>query len=70
MTPSVEPRLMYEPVQLAADEEDIVHQAGAFPVEAEPQKVLEIWRSEGVQAPLAINVVPVYETAEHWQAEL
>lgn len=64
-----EPRCLYEPVLLRGDEDGIVYQAGAFPSEAEAQKVLDIWRAEGRREPMAINLVPVYQSAEDWQAD-
>jgi hypothetical protein len=64
-----EPRLLYEPVPLSDDGNGLVHQAGAFPPEAEAQKVLDIWRAEGRREPMAINIVPVYQSAEDWQAD-
>jgi hypothetical protein len=63
------PRLLYEPVMLRADEDGMIVQAGAFPSEAEAQKVLDIWRGEGRREPLAINIVPVFDSAEQWQAD-
>lgn len=65
----LEPRLLYEAVLLREDEDGIVYQAGAFPSEAEAQKVLDIWRAEGRQEPMAVNVVAVYQSAEDWQAD-
>jgi len=50
------------------DGDGIVYQAGAFPTEAEAQKVLDVWTAEGRREPMHINVVPVYGTAEEWQA--
>ena len=63
-----EPRLLYEPVLLSGDEDGIVHQAGAFTSEDEAQKVLDVWQAEGRREPMAINLVPVYQSAEDWQA--
>jgi hypothetical protein len=61
--------VLFEPVLMRADDDGIVYQAGAFSSEAEAQKVLDIWRAEGRQEPMAINLVPVYESAEAWQAD-
>jgi hypothetical protein len=61
--------LLYEPVILRDDEDGIVYQGGAFPTEAEAQKVLDIWRSEGRSEPMAVNLVTVYQTAEQWIAD-
>jgi hypothetical protein len=60
---------MYEPVLLRDDEDAIVHQAGAFATEAEAQKVLDVWRAEGRQEPMAVNLVHVYDSAQEWQAD-
>jgi hypothetical protein len=65
LTPSV----VYEPVLMRHDEDGIVHQGGAFLDEVEAQKVLDLWRSEGRKEPMAINLVPVYRTAEQWIAD-
>jgi len=47
------------------DESDgILYQAEAFPTEAEAQKVHDIWTAEGQREPMAVNIVPVYSTAE------
>lgn len=62
------PRLLYEAVLLCGDEDGIVYQAGAFPSEAEAQKVLDILKAEGHRQPMAINLVTVYQSAEDWQA--
>lgn len=53
------------------DEDGIVYQAGAFTTEVEAQKVLDIWQAERRRGtePMAINVVPVYRSAEHWDAD-
>jgi hypothetical protein len=51
------------------DGDGIVYQAGAFPTEAESQKVLDIWTAEGRCQPMHVNAVPVYSTAEQWQAD-
>lgn len=61
------PITLYEPVLLGGEDETIVYQAGAFPTEAEAQKVLEIWRAEGRQQSMEINYVTFYNTAEEWQ---
>jgi hypothetical protein len=63
-----EPRVFYEPV-LVGDDDAVVHQAGAFPTEAQARRVLDIWRSEGREEAMALNVVPLYQTAEEWQAD-
>lgn len=63
------PRLLYEAVLLRDDEDGIVYQAGAFTTEAEAQKVLDVWRAEGRQEPMAINLVAVYDSAQEWQAD-
>jgi hypothetical protein len=63
-----EPRVLYEAVLLREDEDGLVYQAGAFPSEAEAQKVLDIWRAEGRREPMAVNVVAVYQSVEDWQA--
>jgi hypothetical protein len=63
-----EPRTFYEPV-LLDDDENVIYQAGTFPIEAEAQKVLDIWHAEGRQEAMALNVVTLYETAEQWQAD-
>jgi hypothetical protein len=67
--PDPTPSVVYEPVLLRDDEDGIVHQGGAFPTEAEAQKVLDIWRSEGRSERMAVNLVPVYQTAEQWIAD-
>lgn len=51
------------------DDEGVIYQAGAFPTEAEAQKVVDIWRAEGRQERMAINIVPFYQSAEEWQAD-
>jgi hypothetical protein len=56
-------------VLLRGEDEYIFHQAGAFPTEAEAQKVLGMWRAEGQREPMRINVVHVYDSAEEWQAD-
>lgn len=60
---------MYEPVLISYPDGNIFYQAGLFPNETEAEKVLEIWRAEGRTEEMAINIVPVYETAEHWRAD-
>jgi hypothetical protein len=60
---------LYEPVLLRDDDDGIIYQAGAFTSEAEAQRVLDIWRAEGQPQPMAINIVPVYQSAEDWQAD-
>ncbi|MFF4122898.1 hypothetical protein ACIBI0_02365 [Microbispora rosea] len=62
------PEILYEAVLLRDDEDGIVYQAGAFTTEAEAQKVLDVWRAEGRTEPMVINLVPVYQSAEDWQA--
>jgi hypothetical protein len=42
---------------------------GAFPSRAEAEAVLEVWRREGRTEPLALNLLPVYETAAQWQED-
>jgi hypothetical protein len=64
-----EPRVLYEAVLLRSDEDGIVYQAGAFSTEAEARKVLDVWRAEGRQEPMAVNLVAVYDSAEEWQAD-
>ena len=64
-----EPEVLYEPVLLDETEDGIIYQAGAFRVEAEAHAVLAIWRAEGRSEPMAINVVPVYDSAEGWNAD-
>ena len=64
-----EPRVLWEPVLLRDDDEGVIHQAGAFPTEAEAQMVLDVWRAEGRRDLMGINVVPVYDSAEEWQAD-
>ena len=61
--------ILYEAVLMRDDGDGIVYQAGAFPTEAEAQKVLDIWSAEGRREPMHINVVPLYGTAEEWQAD-
>jgi hypothetical protein len=51
------------------DGDGILHQAGAVPSEAEAQKVCDVWTAEGRREPMAINLVPVYNTAEELQAD-
>jgi hypothetical protein len=63
------PRILYEAVLLRSDEDGVIHQAGAFPTEAEAQKVLDIWKTEGRTEPMTINLVSVYDTADQWQAD-
>jgi hypothetical protein len=50
-------------------ETGILYQAGAFPTEAEAQRVLDIWTAEGRREPMLFNIVPVYSTADEWQAD-
>jgi hypothetical protein len=50
-----EPRVLYEAVLLRSDEDGIVYQAGAFSTEAEAQKVLDVWRAEDRQEPMAVH---------------
>jgi hypothetical protein len=57
---------MYEPVLISEPDGNIFYQAGLFPNEAEAQKVLDVWRVEGRTEEMAINLVPVYDTAEEW----
>jgi hypothetical protein len=64
-----QPRVIYEAVLMRDDGDGILHQAGAFPTEAEAQKVLDIWTAEGRREPMFINLVPVYATAEEWQED-
>ncbi|MET8835996.1 hypothetical protein ABZV78_19035 [Micromonospora sp. NPDC004540] len=63
------PEILYEAVLMRDDEDGIVYQAGAFTTEAEAQKVLDIWQAEGRTEPMAINLVPVYRSAEDWDAD-
>lgn len=51
------------------DGDGILYQAGAFPTEAEAQRVLDIWTAEGRCEPMLMNIVPVYSTADEWQAD-
>lgn len=60
---------MYEPVLISDGDGNIFYQAGLFSNEAEARKVLEIWRAEGRTEEMAINLVPVYETADEWVAD-
>jgi hypothetical protein len=64
----VEPKIFYEP-SLVGEDDNIFYQAGAFPTRAEAQKVLDIWKAEGRQEEMVLNMVSVYETAEEWQAD-
>jgi hypothetical protein len=64
-----EPRVLYEPVLLRDDEDGVVYQAGVFPTQDEAKKVLDIWRAEGRQEPMLINIVPVYQSAEEWKSD-
>jgi hypothetical protein len=64
-----EPEVLYEAVLLRDDGDGIVYQAGAFQTEDEAQKVLDILRVEGQPEPMTINLVPVYQSAEDWQAD-
>ncbi|MFI7212769.1 hypothetical protein [Micromonospora maritima] len=63
------PEILYEAVLMRNDQDGIVYQAGAFTTEVEAQKVLDIWRAEGRTEPMAINLVPVYRSAEDWDAD-
>jgi len=63
------PQTLYEPVLLDDNDECIVHQGDAFPTESEAQKVHETWRAEGRTERMAINLVPLYDSAEQWQAD-
>jgi hypothetical protein len=54
---------------LSTDEDHIVYEGGAFPCEAEAQKVLDAWAAEGRLEPTAINIIPVYERFEDWAAD-
>jgi hypothetical protein len=62
------PEVVFEPVLMRDDGDGIIYQAGAFPSEDEAQKVLDIWAAEGRREPMCINIVPVYGTADEWQA--
>jgi len=62
-------RVLWEPVLLRDDEEGTIHSPGAFPTEAEAQKLLDVWRAEGRREPMAISVVNVYDTGEDCQAD-
>lgn len=62
------PRALYEPV-LLSEEGNVDYQAGAFTSEQEAEKVLEIRRAEGRTEEMAINIVPLYESAEGWRAD-
>ena len=62
------PSFLYEPV-LLSDDDSMIYQAGAFPTEAEARKVLDIWRAEGRGEAMAVNMVPLYQTAEEWHAD-
>ncbi len=63
-----EPRVLYEPV-LLSEAGDIDFQAGAFADEREAERVLDMWRAEGRTEEMAINLVPVYDTAEEWRED-
>ena len=60
---------IYVPVLMRDDLDGILYQAGAFPTEAEAQKVLDGWARDGRPEPMFINVVRFYATADEWEAE-
>ena len=66
--PEPQRSLIYVPVRLPDDRDGIVR-GGAFESESEAQKVLDIWRSDGRTEHMAIESLPVYETADEWQAD-
>ena len=59
---------IYIPVLMREDLEGILYQAGAFPTEAEAQRVLDLWARDGRSEPMLINVVQIYATADEWEA--
>jgi hypothetical protein len=61
--------VLYCPCLLTADEEGIFYEAGAFRTEALAQMVIDKWRHEGRVEPMSINIIPLYETFEAWQAD-
>lgn len=60
---------MYEPVLISEPDGNVSYQAGVFPTQAEAEKVLAIWRSEGRTEEMAVNFVQVYDTADEWFAD-
>jgi hypothetical protein len=45
------------------------YEAGAIWSQSEAQKLLDLWRSEGREQPMAVNISPLYESVEAWIAD-
>jgi hypothetical protein len=54
---------------LRADGDGSVYQFGAFTSREEAERVLALLEREGRHSPLSLNAVPVYSTAEEWEAD-
>ena len=63
------PRVVWVPCLMSEDDDHIVYEGGAFQTEEEAQKVIDAWGSEGRREPTAINVIPIFDTFEDWQAD-
>jgi len=61
------PKVVWVPWLMSDDDDHVVYEGGAFQTEADAQKVIDTWRSEGRGEPTAINVIPIFETFEDWR---
>lgn len=62
------PKMLFVPALLNSDG-SIDYEAGAFTTEGEAKRVVDEWRSDGETKPTAINLIPLYETAEEWRED-
>lgn len=60
--------VLYEPVLLDPESDNVVYQAGAFTSAEQAQQVLAVWRSEGRIEPMAVNSVVLYGSVDEWNA--
>ena len=65
----IPPQILWIPCITHEDDEHI-YEGGAFRTEAEAQRVLDIWRTEGrPEHLLAINLLPLYDSVDEWNSD-
>ena len=65
----VPPLTLWVPCLLDSTSDQVIFEAAAFMTETEAQRVLDVWRAEGRTEPMAVNIIPLYETSDEWLAD-
>jgi hypothetical protein len=66
--PAMGHTVLYCPCLLDQSEEGIIYEGGAFREEALAQSVIDRWKGEGRTEPMSVNIIPLYESLEAWEA--